>query len=464
MTDFARLLAPDRGEPATPITLVPEHGLDAFVAGLGETGRAAVAGANFRGQPDRAVFVPALAGAEWGLAVGLGKADGLSRWTLASAVPALPEGRYRLAGGASLGGALPLHGWLMAQHQFGRYRAASDVRGPRQLLVDQVAAMPRALLEAEAAATVRDLVDTPAEDMGPGELEAAMRALGDTHGARVSAVAGEALLEQNFPAIHAVGRASPRRPRLLRMEWGDTRHPLVAIVGKGVCFDTGGLNLKPGNSMALMKKDMGGAAHAMALAQMVMGRRLPVRLLLLVAAVDNAVAGNSIRPGDVIATRRGLSVEVGNTDAEGRLVLADALALASEAAPVLMLDFATLTGAARVALGPDLPALFANDEALAADLQAGAEAASDPVWRLPLWQQYRSMFRSTVADLNNNAEGGMAGAIVGGLFLERFVGEGIPWAHWDLYAWNGVARPGRPKGGAAMALFGAFAMLEARFS
>jgi leucyl aminopeptidase len=247
------------------------------------------------------------------------------------------------------------------------------------------------------------------------------------------------------------------------LDWGETGHPLIALVGKGITFDTGGLNLKPGGAMALMKKDMGGAAHALALAELVMAARLPVRLKLLVAAADNAVAGDALRPGDVIATRKGLSVEVGNTDAEGRLVLADALALATEAEPALILDFATLTGAARVALGPDLPALFANDEALARDLLGAAEAAQDPLWRLPLWQPYQRLFSSGIADLNNNAEGGFAGAIVGALFLEHFVGGQVPWAHVDLYAWNGTALPGRPKGGAAMGLFAAFGLVAARF-
>lgn len=461
MTDFERLLAPDRGEPAQTIHPVSEPGLDAFLSTLTEVGRAAVAAAGFRGKADTAVFVPGGNGQDWSLAVGMGGASAPGRWTLAAAAQALPEGRYRVAGGVS--GAAALHGWLMAQHRFTRYRKASDERGPRQLLCHDVAAIDRALAEANAAAMVRDLVDTPAEDMGPSEVEQAIRATAERHGARVSTIAGDGLLEGNFPAIHAVGRASPRRPRLIRMDWGEAGQPLLAVVGKGVCFDTGGLNLKPGSSMALMKKDMGGAAHALALAGMVMAARLPVRLMLLVAAADNAVSGNSIRPGDVIATRKGLSVEIGNTDAEGRLVLADALALAAEQTPAMILDFATLTGAARVALGPELPALFCNDDTLAADLVAAADRAEDPLWRLPLWRNYRTMYRSDVADINNNAEGGFAGAIVGALFLEQFVGDGMPWAHVDLYSWNGAAKPGRPKGGAAMTLFTMMSMLEARF-
>jgi leucyl aminopeptidase len=460
MTDFDRLLAPDQGEEAIPVHLVGTAGFDGFVAGLSELGRTAVAAAGFRGRADTALFLPGGTGRDWSVAVGLGDADRAGRWALAAAAEKLPEGRYRALAPLP---PVALHGWLMAQHRFTRYRKPDDARGSRQLLVADVAAIGPAVAEAGATAMLRDMVDTPAEDMGPGELEAAIRALADEVGGKVQAVAGEALLEQKFPAIHAVGRASPRRPRIVSMDWGDPRHPLVALVGKGVCFDTGGLNLKPGNSMALMKKDMGGSAHAIALARLVIARRLPVRLKLVVAAVDNAVSGDAIRPGDVIATRKGLSVEIGNTDAEGRLVLADALALAGEAEPALILDFATLTGAARVALGPDLPVLFANDEALAAGLLAGGEASDDPVWRLPLWQPYRRLFRSDIADLNNNGEGGFAGAIVGGLFLERFVPKGVPWAHFDLYSWNGTARPGRPKGGAAMALFACLALLQSRF-
>ncbi|WP_199554992.1 leucyl aminopeptidase family protein [Sandaracinobacteroides hominis] len=460
MTDFARLLAPDQGEAATQIHLVSSAGFEAFLGKLPEVARAAVAAAGFRGRADSAVFLPG-GGTEWSLAVGLGDSEEAGRWTLASAAAQLPEGRYRLSGPVP---ALALHGWLMAQHRFGKYRVEEHPRGPRQLLLSDVAAMRRALAEAVAAAEVRDLVDTPAEDMGPGEIEAAIRALGDSAGAKVSAVVGEALIEQNFPAIHAVGRASPRRPRIVTMEWGEPSHPLVALVGKGVCFDTGGLNLKPGNSMGLMKKDMGGAAHAIALARLIVARGLKVRLKLVVATVDNAVAGDAIRPGDVISTRKGLSVEIGNTDAEGRLILSDALALAVEAKPALILDFATLTGAARVALGPDLPALMANDRVLADQLLAAGEENDDPLWELPLWKPYNRLFRSDIADLNNNSDSGFAGAIVGGLFLDRFVPKDIPWAHMDLYAWNPTPRPGRPKGGAAMTIFACLAMLEGRFA
>jgi leucyl aminopeptidase len=461
MTDFHRLLAADQGAEATPITLVGTDGFDRFLTSLSEVGRTAVAAAGFRGRADTSLFLPGGNGRDWSIAVGLGEFTQPGRWSLAAAAAQLPEGRYRVAGPVP---PQALHGWLMAQHRFTRYRKPDDLRGPRQLLVQDPAAIDRAVADAEAVAALRDMIDTPAEDLGPGEIEAAVRALAEGVGGKMQVVAGEALLDQNFPAIHAVGRASPRRPRIVSMDWGDPQHPLVAIVGKAVCFDTGGLNLKPGNSMALMKKDMGGGAHAIALARLVIARRLRVRLKLVVAAVDNAVSGDAIRPGDVIATRKGLTVEIGNTDAEGRLILADALALAAEAQPALILDFATLTGAARVALGPDLPALFANDDPLAQAFQHCGTASEDPIWRLPLWQPYARLFRSDIADLNNNGEGGFAGAIVGALFLERFVPKGTPWAHVDTYAWNGTARPGRPKGGAALSLFAALGVLESRFA
>ena len=461
MTGFDRLLAPDQGGPASQIHLVGTDGFAAFQAGLGETARAAVAASGFRAREDTACFLPDGAGTGWSLAVGLGERKTAGRWTLAAAAAQLPEGRYHINGPVP---AVALHGWLMAQHRFGRYRRADDERGPRLLLVSDPGPIDRALGDARATARLRDMIDTPAEDMGPADIEAEVQALAQATGGRLTVEQGDALLAHNFPAIHAVGRASPRQPRLVAMDCGDERHPLVAIVGKGICFDTGGLNLKPGTSMGLMKKDMGGAAHAIALARMVIERRLPVRLRLVVAAADNAVAGGAIRPGDVIATRKGLTIEVGNTDAEGRLVLADALAYAAEAAPALILDFATLTGAARVALGPDLPAMFANDDALAQALLDGGASHDDPVWRLPLWQPYRRLFRSAIADLNNNAESGFAGAIVGALFLQRFVPADVAWAHFDIYGWNPTQRPGRPKGAAAMALFAALDMLERRFA
>ena len=286
--------------------------------------------------------------------------------------------------------------------------------------------------------------------------------MAEAHGAELEVVSGDALLEANFPTIHAVGRASHRAPRLIELQWGDASHPQLTLVGKGVCFDTGGLDLKPADGMRNMKKDMGGAAHALALAGLIMDQQLPVRLSLLIPAVENAVGPNAMRPGEVITTRPGISVEVDNTDAEGRLILCDALAYASESQPDLLIDFATLTGAARVALGPDLPALFSNDNGVAQGWLDAGEQLRDPVWRMPLWRPYLRYLNSHVADMAN-AGSRMAGAVTAALYLERFVAPGLSWAHLDVYAWNDVDRPGRPAGGEALGLRSAWAMLKARF-
>ena len=367
----------------------------------------------------------------------------------------LPAAAWRVTG-AHEADALQL-GWGLGAYRFTRYKAAA--RRPAQLAVDAVDAE---IVDLIAATTrVRDLVNTPTEHMGPAQMEDVVRDIASTHGARFDSIVGDALLEQNFPAIHAVGRASHRAPRLLQLAWGEAAHPHVAIVGKGVCFDTGGLDIKPGDGMRNMKKDMGGAAHAIALAELVMARKLPLRITLLVPAVENAIAPNAYRPGDVIATRKGIHVEIDNTDAEGRVVLCDALAYAGEQSPDVILDFATLTGAARIALGPDLPALFANDDALAEAWLQGGETTRDPVWRMPLWRPYLRYLASTVADLAN-AGSRMAGAVTAALYLERFVPEGTPWAHLDTYAWNDSSRAGHPQGGEALGLRAAWAMLKAR--
>jgi leucyl aminopeptidase len=307
-------------------------------------------------------------------------------------------------------------------------------------------------------------VDTPAADLGPAELADAAKALADKYGGKLHVTQGDALAEA-YPMVHAVGRAATkaRAPRLIELEWGDPKHPRVAIVGKGVCFDSGGLDIKPSSGMLLMKKDMGGAAHALALAGLVMGARLPVRLHLLIPAVENAISADAFRPGDVLRSRKGLFVEIGNTDAEGRLILGDALTRACEDEPGLLIDFATLTGAARVALGPDLPALFANDEGLAAELAEAGQSIADPIWRLPLWQPYNEMLKSDVADINNAPGGGFAGTITAALFLERFVAASVPWAHFDTFAWRPTAKPGRPKGGDALGLRASWELLRRRF-
>lgn len=461
MTAFTDLLAPDDGAAAGRIQLVAASAAADFRAAQSELGRLAIDTAGFVGAADSAVFVPGPQAGDWALAVGTGADATPGRWTLAVAAARLPAGRYRVEGAVP---AVALHGWLLAQHEFRRYRQAAPAPGARQLLLKTPAAIAAAVAEAEATALLRDLIDTPADDMGPAEVEAAIRDLAAAYGGQVQATIGAALLDSNFPAVHAVGRASPRLPRVVSMDWGKPGDPCIAIVGKGVCFDTGGLNLKPGNSMALMKKDMGGAAHAIALARLIMASGLRVRLRLVVATVDNAVAGNALRPGDVIATRKGFHVEIGNTDAEGRLILADALCHASEAAPALIVDFATLTGAARVALGPDLPVMFATDDDLAARVAAAGAAVGDEVWRLPLWRPYRRLFKSPIADFNNVSDSGFAGAIIAALFLDRFVPEGTPWLHFDIYGWNPEKAPGRPKGAAARALFAVHRAIAERFA
>jgi leucyl aminopeptidase len=315
-----------------------------------------------------------------------------------------------------------------------------------------------------ATALARDLINTPANDLNPETLAQAAIELARRYRCRHRQVIGDALLAEKLPAIHAVGRASAVAPRLIDMEWGEASHPRVTLVGKGVCFDTGGLDIKPGASMLLMKKDMGGAAVTLALAQVIMDAKLPVRLRVIIPAVENAISGNAFRPSDVLSTRKGLTVEVGNTDAEGRLILCDALALADEEKPDLLIDMATLTGAARVALGPELPALFSTDDALAAQLVGIGMAQNDPLWQLPLWMSYEDELNSKIADLNNVSPSGFSGAIFGALFLKRFVTEARVWMHLDLYAWNGKERPGRPVGGEAHCVRALFAFLQARYA
>ena len=355
-------------------------------------------------------------------------------------------------------------GWLTAQYRFERYRKDEGAAGPRVLLTGDVARIEAIVQQAEAVALVRDLVNTPAADMGPQDLEDAVRQLAQAHGCDVQVTRGDAL-EQGFPMIHAVGKAADKSfaPRLIEMSWGDPSAPRIAVVGKGICFDSGGLDIKPSSGMRLMKKDMGGAAHAIALARLIIGARLPVWLHLLVPTAENAISGNAFRPGDILRSRQGLTVEIGNTDAEGRLVLGDALTRAGEEKPELIVDFATLTGAARVAVGPDLPALFTNDEALARDLAAAGTAVDDPTWRLPLWDGYYDMLKSDIADMNNAGEGGFAGAVTAALFLQRFVPEDTAWIHLDTFAWRPAARPGRPKGGEALGLRTVFRLLQQRY-
>ena len=459
-TDFSALIEADRGQPGRLIHVVDKAGLDGWLRTLPPRARAAVAAHRFEGKDGEFVILSGEGPDEWTAALGVANANALGPWDLARAAEALPEGMYRV----STAPARAALGWLLAQHRFARYRKAEKPVGARVLLTPDPARIDEVARLAEAIALVRDLVNTPAQDMGPAQLEQAARELGEAFGVAPRVTVGERLAA-GFPLIAAVGHAAGtgREPRLIELEWGDPAHPRIAIIGKGVCFDTGGLDIKPSAGMRLMKKDMGGAAHALGLARLIMGARLPVRLHLLVPAVENAIAGDAMRPGDVFRSRAGLTVEITNTDAEGRLILADALTRAGEDAPELIVDFATLTGAARVALGPDLPATFANDDALASDLLAAGSTESDPLWRLPLWPGYDEMLRSDIADMENAPEGGMAGAITAALFLQRFVVKGTSWAHLDTFAWRSVPRPGRPKGGDALGLRAVWSYLRARY-
>jgi leucyl aminopeptidase len=458
MSDKAALLQPDRGQKAIDLVLVDKTPAEAWRKGLTPAQRA-VEAQNFEGAGFETAIVPD--GNAWFAVGGVADAASLSSWCLAKLAERLPAGTYRLKDGAP---GKAVHGWLTAQYRFDRYREPKNPTGPRVLLSKDAKGIESALAEAGAVARVRDLVNTPAEDMGPAALEAEVRALAKAHKAEVRVTTGEALAK-DFPLVHAVGRAAARShaPRMIELEWGPTSAPRLAIVGKGVCFDSGGLDIKPASGMALMKKDMGGAAHAIALAGLVMGAGLTVRLHLLLPAVENAIAGNAMRPGDVFRARGGTSVEITNTDAEGRLILADALVRAGEDKPDLILDFATLTGAARVALGPDLPALMAREDATADGLIAAGKAHDDEVWRLPLPEAYREYLKSDIADLMNSHTNGFAGASVAGLFLDKFVPEGADWAHFDTFAWRPISKPGRPKGGEALGLRAAWHYVRERF-
>ena len=453
------LIQPDRGQDAVPIHLVDKAGLEAFVKSLSAPQRAALAAQKFEAEGYSHAIVPD-GDERWFAVSGVANAADPSSWCMARLAEVLPAGTYRRAG-AEPGPAL--FGWQTGQYRFDRYRSEPDVTGPRVLLTKEAAAIGPALREANAVRLVRDLVNTPAEDMGPAELEAQAERLAKAHDGQLRVTRGDAL-ERGFPMVHMVGRAAGRShaPRMIELEWGDPAHPRVAIVGKGVCFDSGGLDIKPSSGMLLMKKDMGGAAHALALAGLIMESGLKVRLHLLVPAVENAISGNAFRPGDIVRSRSGLSVEIGNTDAEGRLILGDALARAGEENPALILDFATLTGAARVAVGPDLPALFAREDATADALLAAGKANDDPCWRLPLHEGYREYLKSDIADLGNTGSNGFAGASVAALFLDRFVPKGTDWAHFDTFAWRPAAKPGRPKGGDALGLRAAWHMLRGR--
>jgi leucyl aminopeptidase len=447
-------------QPPIPLLPLDEASFAEWKRSASASQRKWVESAGFKAAPGQSCAVPGDDGGPHCWLSGLEKNGWL--YQLAALPAILPEGVYRLDCNWSREQRVQASlGWGLASYRFERYRKNGKPR-PLLVLEKDVEEDVRALYQAQHL--VRDLVNTPTEHMGPAELADAVALQADAFDVPSTVVSGDELLTRNFPAIHAVGRASTRPPRLIELNWGEEGAPRLCLVGKGVCFDTGGLDLKTSSGMALMKKDMGGAAHALALARLVMGYRLPVHLQLLIPAVENAVAGNAYRPGDVIATRRGLSVEIGNTDAEGRVILADALAYACEQSPDLVIDFATLTGAARVALGADLPPLFSNRADVARAIQQAGDEAEDPLWTMPLWQPYRKQIESPLADLNNSSKSSYGGCITAALFLESFVRPEIPWVHIDTFAWNEANRPGRPMGGEALGLRAVFRYLQVRYA
>ncbi len=423
-------------------------------------GDAAWAKANgFKAHAGDILALPRSKGQVGGYLFGLGKGD--EPFAAATLGSKLPSGTYWLTGPIPAATETETaFAWLMGGYRFDRYKKKTAARA--KLVVSDPAVAEEAARLADAVSFVRDLVNTPANDMGPDELEDAARALAASHSAKIKVVKGGPL-ETGFPMIHAVGKASVREPRLIDMTWGRTNAPKVTLVGKGVCFDTGGLNLKPGASMAMMKKDMGGSANVLGLAQLIMDAGIDVRLRVLIPAVENSVDGNAFRPGDVLQSHKGLTVEIGNTDAEGRLVLGDALSLGDEEAPDLLIDLATLTGAARVALGPELPAFFTNDDEFADAVAASGMENHDPVWRMPLWPGYMRELSSTIADINHISPGGHAGAITAALFLSRFVDKAKTYAHLDIYAWNEKPRPGRQAGGEALSIRALYHVLKSRY-
>jgi leucyl aminopeptidase len=448
------------GTGHTPIHVVDRAGLGATLAAAAPATRQWLATVGFNGAPDSHALVPAANGRLAEVWAGVHHAG--HPYALASLPKALPMGRYRLGdAGLVLDREAAALSWALGSYSYTRYKAARREAAGLWLAPDAPAR--RGLLLAQAIHQARDLINTPAEHMGPAELADAVQALARAHGGRFRQTVGDDLLKAGFPAIHAVGRAATRAPRLIEMTWGRPKDPRLTLVGKGVCFDSGGLDIKPADGMRWMKKDMGGAANAIALASLVMALKLPVRLQLLIPAVENAIAGNAYRPGDVFATRKGLHIEIGNTDAEGRVILCDALAYGAEGEPALMIDLATLTGAARVALGGQLPALFCRDMALARELVDLGLQMHDPLWHLPLWADYHAGIESDIADIVNTGRGPMAGAINAALFLADFVPASTPWLHIDLYAWNDMARPGRPVGGEAQTLRTLLAYLAQRF-
>lgn len=454
------LLAPAT-EPSLPIWLVDKGSWPGIASTLPPVAQSFAKAHGFEAKAGSHCLLPDADGSLLGVAFGLNEegSNHIDPFLVGKLPTLLPEGNYRFETEPSNPDLATL-AWLLGAYSFNRYkqRPEKSVRlaAPRGVDPAEIARI------AHAVATSRDLVNTPTSDLGPDDIEVFARHLAEKHGASFQSIVGEELLKQNLPMIHAVGRASATPPRLIDFTWGSEDAPHITLVGKGVAFDTGGLDIKPSSSMLLMRKDMGGAAATLALADMIMGAGLPIRLRVLIPAVENAISGNAFRPGDILTSRKGITVEIGNTDAEGRLILADALALADEEKPDLIVDFATLTGAARVALGPELPPFYTDDDTLAADIARHGMAVNDPVWRLPLWVPYQSQLDSKFADMNNTG-GPMAGSITAALFLRRFVTAAKAYVHFDIFAWNNATKPGRPEGGEVQGARLMYALLKERY-
>jgi leucyl aminopeptidase len=454
------LVAP--GTDAVPLTLLGEADFPNWLASQGEPAGNWLRAQRYRPERHRCSAVPDASGRCAGAVGGLGRSTSTDLWLAAALAERLPEATYALSAPLDPASATQfVLGWLLGGYRFGRYRAAQSAAARPRLVVPDGTDLAYAQAAADAVILARDLINTPANALGPAELEASARDLVQRLGGDLQVVAGEPLAAR-FPMIEAVGRGSPRAPRLLDLRFRRSGAPKLTLVGKGVCFDSGGLDIKPASGMLLMKKDMGGAACALALAQLLRVLDAPIDLRVLIPAVENSVDGASFRPGDVLGSRKGLSVEIGNTDAEGRLVLADALAEAAEESPDLLIDLATLTGAARVALGPDLPAVFSGDPALLAALSDAGSRLGDPVWPMPLWDAYEEDLASRIADVNNATSNGFAGAITAALFLRRFVARPAQWLHLDLYGWNPKDRPGRPLGGEAQGIRALYGLIRQR--
>lgn len=457
------LIRQSDAQSSVPIVAVDAESLETVLTGLGETAKVWCQANGYSAKPSSFQLVPGLSGDLQAVLFGVDSGGNADPFSLGSLANALPSGDYDLADGFP-GAAEASLAFALASYKFDRYSASSNKKVVR-LCVPSDVDLNRLSAVLDGVQLARDLINTPANDLGPEELASAVEALFVENGGSGQITVGDDLLRHGFPMVHAVGRASTRAPCIADYSWGAEDAPRVTLVGKGVIFDTGGLNLKPGNSMTLMKKDMGGAANVLGLASMIMAAKLPVRLRVIVPCVENAVSGNAFRPGDILNSRKGLTVEIGNTDAEGRLILADALALADEESPEVLIDMATLTGAARVALGPDLPPFYTDDEALAEDIAVMSEAATDPLWRLPLWKPYMKYLDSKVADINhiNTSGTGYAGSITAALFLSRFVEKAESWVHFDIFGWTPAEKPGKPMGGEAQGIRALFDLLSERY-